>query len=71
MSVRASERKSGRAWCRICPTVCFGRHTYGPPRCKRIPAGAFDYRSDSNPTPSCQTKNGTSLGPISFDDSRI
>lgn len=34
-------------WAR--PPSAFCRASYGPPRCKRFPAGAFGYRSDSNP----------------------
>ena len=32
------------------PPSPLGMGSYGPPRCKRDPPGAFDYRSDSIPT---------------------
>ena len=44
MEANGSDRKAG-----VCPKSAFGRASYGPPRCKRFPAGAFGYRSDSNP----------------------
>ncbi len=56
MSVRALERKSGRAWCRICPPRLKRKVAFpGRPGFEQS-TGLFSYRQASNPTPNFKHK---------------